>query len=58
MNQVSYIAKVFLTMNLMFTCPYGAAYARQKDLLTWDGESGCYRAVGVKKDALTAALSR
>jgi len=32
-NQVSYIAKVFLTMNIIFTCPYGAAYALSKGLL-------------------------
>jgi hypothetical protein len=48
MNQVSYITKVFLTMDLLFTCPYGAAWACQKDLLTWDSKTGRYREVGVK----------
>jgi hypothetical protein len=53
MNQVSYITKVFLKMNLMFTCPYGAAYASQKDFITWDSTTNCYRPVGEKSGAST-----
>jgi len=49
MNQVSYITKVFLQMNLMFTCPYGAAYAMQKDFITWDSATHRYRPVGEKE---------
>jgi hypothetical protein len=36
MNRVSFIAKVFLQMNVIFTCPYGSAYAASLRLLRWD----------------------
>jgi hypothetical protein len=42
MNRVSYIAKVFLQLNLIYACPYGAAYAACRDLLQWDGRKGKY----------------
>lgn len=50
MNQVSYIAKVFLTMHIIFVCPYGAAYAVQKEFLVWDNDRKQYR---VRKRAKT-----
>lgn len=36
MNRVSYIAKVFLDLNIIHACPYGAAYAAHKGLLAWN----------------------
>lgn len=42
MDRVSYIAKVFLQMNLIYACPYGSAYAACRDLLQWNGEKGKY----------------
>jgi hypothetical protein len=36
MNRVSFIAKVFLEMNVLFACPYGTAYAQTRRLLRWD----------------------
>lgn len=42
MDRVSYIAKVFMQMNLLFACPYGAAYAKSRHLLQWDGAAGRY----------------
>lgn len=42
MDRVSYIAKVFLQMNLIYACPYGAAYAACRELLQWDAGKGKY----------------
>lgn len=58
MNQVSYIAKVFLNMHIIYTCPYGAAYAVQKELLVWNDDRKRYRIGNLKRDELSQALSR
>lgn len=42
MNRVSLIAKVFLQMNVIFTCPYGAAYAVSRRLLQWNTKKKTY----------------
>ena len=42
MNRVSYITKVFLQLNLIYACPYGAAYAACRELLQWDQDRGKY----------------
>jgi hypothetical protein len=41
-NRVSYIAKVFLQTNLVFTCPMGAAFAASRGLLHWDDSKKSY----------------
>lgn len=46
MDRVSYITKVFLQMNLLYACPYGAAYAASRDLLQWDPAKGSYFVYG------------
>lgn len=42
MDRVSYIAKVFLQMNLLYACPYGQVYAAAAGLLQWDEQKGDY----------------
>jgi hypothetical protein len=42
MNRVSLIAKVFLQMNIIFACPYGAAYAVSRRLLMWSEKGQTY----------------
>lgn len=58
MNQVSYITKVFLQMNLLYACPYGAAYAASRELLQWDSARGgyvVYRETATGTEELTVA---
>lgn len=58
MNRVSYITKVFLQLNLIYACPYGAAYAACHDLLHWDEHKGTYfvyRRTDSGVEALTVA---
>jgi hypothetical protein len=56
MDQVSYIVKVSLTLNLIYVCPYGEAYAVENSLLSWDSNKKRYKVKvqsGDKKKNLT-----
>jgi hypothetical protein len=49
MNRVSFIAKVFLDLNLIFACPYGATHALVRGLLVQNPETGLFEVRMQKK---------